>query len=165
MTRRLPAVLSLALCLAACGGGDGASATPGASGSIVAALAARGFVATGVVGGDPGCDDPGLAGNALHLTGRLPPDRAVHDVYVYVFRSRAYEANRDAVDRCMLSIAERRPDVTTQRVDVPPYRAVGYWTREFEQILHEALAEAAAGGARALPGSVNRAPEVAPVMG
>ena len=136
---------AIALLATACGGA-GPSAVPGDTGSIINALVRRGVTVRAAVSGESVCRDPGLAGNALHLFVTGPDGDRGRDVYLYVFRPRDHAGAGPSLDACRDEYVEAT-GATVDRVDVPPYTALGAdWTPPLREAVDGALREAAAGG-------------------
>jgi hypothetical protein len=124
------------------------SLRPGDSRDVMAALARQGVVVSEVAVGEPGCDDPDLVENALHLTAATGADPEPRDVFLYLFRARGWEASAAAVDACQAAYARTKAGASMSRVDVPTYRAFGAdWSEELTLAIGDALREASTMGA------------------
>ena len=142
---RFALVVSTLVGLMACGTAR-PSATPGGVAAVTQGLVRGGLEIVTAVGGDAGCDDAGLAGNALHLTVR-PRDGSTRDIYLFTFRSRSYDESAGAVDACQAQVGAASPNTPMARVDVAPYRAFGAgWSPQLREVVEQALEEAARGG-------------------
>lgn len=143
------ALVFLSVLFLSCTGSAGPSATPGGAPEVLAALARRGITVRNTVGGDPGCSDASLAGNALHVTVTLEGEAAPKEVYLFVFRDRDFAGSSGPVEACAAEIV-RRTGQGVGRVEAAPFRALGTgWTTDFQALLAESLREAARGGTAA----------------
>lgn len=119
--------------------------TPADSQVIFEELARRGATVTGIVSGDPGCDERELVDNAIRFRLAAPgAGRAA--VYLLIFRHRAaFEESAASVERCVeaLGAAAGEP---VDRLDLRPYRAYGpAWSDRLRELLRETLAELSGG--------------------
>src|SRR3712207_8168074 len=103
-------------------------------------IAVSGGTIVSVTSGDPGCDDPTLAGNAVRARVRAPGGEEA-DVHLLTFRNRPFwEASAATADACVDELTARSgglPDAV-KRLDISPYRAWGTgWTPELEGLLEQ----------------------------
>ena len=112
-------------------------------------IAVGGGTVVSVTSGDPGCDDPELAGNAVRARVRSPAGVEA-DVHLLTFRNRPFwEASAPSADACVRELAaDAGMSVDAiERLDVSPYRAWGSdWTPELRDVLERALTVAAGDG-------------------
>lgn len=134
--------------LAGCYGTAVPSFHPGDASQLVAAVTRRGVTVTATVSGDSACSDPGLTGNALHLTVTDPTTGVPRDVYVYVFRAKTWDASKAQVDACQQAYAAAHPGATLERLDIPVYRVLGAdWSLDLRRLINDAITEASNAGA------------------
>jgi hypothetical protein len=149
-TRTLRAVVIGALAaalLAGCYGTTVPSYNPGDVSQLVAAVTRRGLTVTATVSGDSACPDPGLTGNALHLTVTDPAASVPRDVYIYIFRQKTWDASKAQVDACQAAYARAHPEATLERLDIPIYRVLGAdWSPGLRSAIEAAIVEASQAG-------------------
>jgi hypothetical protein len=114
-----------ALVLAGCYSSATASFHPGDTSQLVQQITRRNATVTATVSGDPGCSDPTLTDNALHLSITVPGDQTPRDVYIFTFRSTKWDGSRASVDACQSAYAAAHPGSQVTRLDIAPYRAFG----------------------------------------
>jgi hypothetical protein len=123
------------------------SLAPGDQRDVLAAMLRRGIVLDDLLPGRTACGDPDLEANALFMTARMPSDQEPRDVYVHIYRERAWEASVEEVDACQDAYASAHPGATVVRLDVPTYRVFGAdWSAELTEGLRAALEEASQAG-------------------
>lgn len=143
-SRWLAAVVAAALA-AGCYGGE-STPTPGGTTEVMQELTRSGLRIEGAVSGDAGCGSTSLSDNAVHLRVTLPPDTTIRDVYLFTFRSTAYDGGAALVDDCQAALGAAGAGPTV-RVDVAPFRAFGPgWPPALRDVVTRALAAAAQGG-------------------
>ncbi len=100
--------------------------------------------------GDPGCVDPSLDDNAVHVVVSMGAGGERRDVYLFHFRNRVRWADgASAVDACQgqFETQSARAGGPVERVDVSPYRAFGdSWSPELRAALESGLVVAAGDG-------------------
>lgn len=120
---------------------------PGDARQVLLAIARRGVTVSASQAGDSACPDPGLLGNALHLSASVASDPTVRDVYLYTFKSKSWDTSAPPVDACQAVYAASLPGSTIVRLDIPTYRALGAdWSPELTRSIRDALSEAATQG-------------------
>lgn len=97
-------LLALIALVAACAG-PAPSPTPAGAETIFEALASRGATVTGIVGGDPGCDEADLVDNAIRFELRGRNETVPRTVHLFTFRDRmAFEAAATSFRRCLATV-------------------------------------------------------------
>ncbi|MEO7118425.1 MAG: hypothetical protein ABIZ34_05570 [Candidatus Limnocylindrales bacterium] len=147
-TTRSLAMMVAALLVAGCYNFSTPQYRPGDTRQVTEALIAHGVGITASVSGETACNDPGLVGNAVHLSVSTAADPTVLDLYLYTFKSSKWDESKDAVDRCEDEYAPTLPPtMVTKRVDIPTYRAFGAgWSEDLAQRIEAALAQASSEG-------------------
>lgn len=144
---RLAVALAAPLLLASCYSFATPSYHPAEARDLVAAIVRNGAAISSVVPGSSACDDPGLVGNALHLTAADPQDGSDRDIWLYSFRERYWDASKAQVDACQAAYEAAHPDRTVSRIDIPLYRVFGAdWSAELGDAIAAGLADAADAG-------------------
>jgi hypothetical protein len=140
--------LAVAAMLVACQAGP-APVTPTDLSGIVQELNRGGVRVSRTVSGQTGCDDAGLAGNAVHLLVALD-DAPPRDAYLFRFRSRqAWTAGADEVEACRRAYAGSSGNARGQvdELDISPFRMFGSgWDRGLRDAMEAALTKAAGDG-------------------
>jgi hypothetical protein len=102
------------------------------------------------ISGDPGCSDPSLDDNAIHVVVSMGVGGQRRDVYLFRFRNRVRWADgAPAVDACQGQFEARSARVggPLDRLDVSPYRAFGDgWPPDLRAALESGLVVAAGDG-------------------
>ena len=124
--------------------------TPADAIGIFEQWALRGVAVHERTSGDPGCPDPSLDDNALHVVVSMGAGGERRDVYLFRFRNRVRWADgTPAVDACKGQYEARSARVggPVERVDVSPYRAFGDgWSPELRAAIESGLVVAAGDG-------------------
>jgi hypothetical protein len=135
--------LIAALANAGCGSA-GASPTPLGLTELRVLLARHGVTTLSAVSGDSACPERALSDNALHLTVRTASDRTPRDLYLYLFRTRDFDATETTMDACLADLSTARPGSRITRIDAAPYRALGAdWSSDLQRAVETALGDAA----------------------
>jgi len=153
VARRSIALVALAaLTIAACGSVVTTMPlpTPADAIGIFEQWALRGVAVHERTSGDPGCADPSLDDNAVHVVVSMGAGGERRDVYLFRFRNRVRWADgAPAVDACRGQYEARSARVggPVERVEVSPYRAFGDgWSPELRAALESGLVVAAGDG-------------------
>ncbi|KRT63413.1 MAG: hypothetical protein XU10_C0011G0025 [Chloroflexi bacterium CSP1-4] len=124
--------------------------TPADAIGIFEQWALRGVAVHERTSGDPGCSDPSLDDNAIHVVVSMDAGGQRRDVYLFRFRNRVrWTDGAPAVDACQGEFEARSARVggPVDRVDVSPYRAFGDgWSPELRAALESGLLVAAGDG-------------------
>src|SRR5215210_4537710 len=144
---RLIAIVIGVSIAAACGTG---SPSPSAAEmtDFLQALVLRGATIHEQVGGDAGCADSTLYGNALRLELTLAQDGNDYEVFVFRWRRPAdFDASAERFGDCLEEFASGiSGDANVESVEVRPWRAFGPgWSPELQTTLEQAIR--ATGGA------------------
>ena len=167
---RLATTMAVAALMAACGTGVIGSPplpTPGGYTEIFESWVLNGIAVHERTSGDPGCGDPSLADNAIHVVVSMAPDPTPRDVYLFRFRNTVRWADEaPVVDACQAAFEaiSARAGGLVSRVDVSPYRAFGDgWTAELRAALERGLADVAGDGGIPTGVDKDRTPQPSPV--
>jgi hypothetical protein len=150
---RLVAAAAVALLLAGCGAFSAPSPTAGEMGDLVAGLVRRGATITEQVGGDAGCPDANLYGNAVRYDLRGPGEVDTVPIYLLRWKSDAtFTATQTDFDACVESFKKAHPGTTITRYEDAPWRAYGPdWSTTVQTLVETAVHEAAGASAPAEP--------------
>ncbi len=121
--------------------------TPADFPGIETQLANHSIIASRMVSGDAGCDDPTLIPTAIAFDARGLDQADPVRMYVYIFRNRAaFERLRASVDLCARSFVTD-PE-TFESIEQSPYVLAGQgpWAPGFEAAVRDALMVAAGTG-------------------
>lgn len=144
-------VTAAALATAGCRAGTPPPATPMDLSSLVTELVRHRVAVVRTISGDPGCADPNLAPNGVHMLLTLPPAPTVYDAYLFTFKDRAtWAAGASSVAACAkdgTSTAAAAADGRLLTIEVSPFRAFGVgWPAALRSALQETIQVAARGG-------------------
>jgi hypothetical protein len=145
----LPALLLLALVVAACGvvSTSPPAPTPADFQGIASEIVRRGVEIEHLVSGDAGCDDPVLNPTAIAFDASGLDQAEPVRLYLYIFRNRAsYERLRASIDTCARSYVT--DPQTFESIESSPFVLAGQgpWAPEFRATLREALTVASGTG-------------------
>jgi hypothetical protein len=122
-------------------------ATPTDMGGIAVALQRQQVRVDGLVSGDAGCADPGLAKTAISFKAFGLDQATPVAVHLFIFTSdAAYQRSRPAVDACARSFVT--DPSTYEAIDASPYVFAGQgpWGPKFKDAVRAGLLAAAQGG-------------------
>jgi hypothetical protein len=140
-------MLALLVALGGCGTPATPTPTPGDLTAVRGQLLLAGITSRSVVGGESACPEvEALTDNSVRLVVTDPGTGEPADLYLYLFRLRDFEESEADAARCA-SVYEAAAGETVERVEVPPYRALGAdWSPDLREAVEEALRAAATGG-------------------
>jgi hypothetical protein len=132
--------------LAGCGAFTAPSPTAREMADIVAGFVRRGVTVTDQVGGDAGCADPTLFGNAVRYDVRLPSDQRTVPVYVFRWKSQAtFDASAAAFAACGSAFHQAHPELgELSTYEDSPWRVFGAgWSPTLRGIVQQSVHDAA----------------------
>jgi hypothetical protein len=137
--------------------------TPADAIGIFQQWALEGMAVVSGTSGDPGCGDPGLVDNAVHVIVTPNTGEGQRDVYLFLFRNRVrWQDAGPAVDACQRAFESRnsRRGGAVDRIDVSPFRAFGdSWSPALKAALVAGLAEASGDGGVPTGADTNLTPQ------
>jgi hypothetical protein len=146
---RLALATALALVVAACGmvSTTRPPPTPADFPGMAGEFGERGVRISGIVSGDPGCEDQDLGRTAIRFTARGQDQVEPVTLYVYIFRNRdAWERRRTDVAMCARSWVT--DPAAYRSIEASPFVLAGQgpWAPRFAAELKAALIAAAGTG-------------------
>jgi hypothetical protein len=141
--RLLAATLVAAFLVAGCYSFAEPSFEPGDARDVLNSIIRRGVVVTEPLAGATACDEPGLVGNSMYLTARMPDETEYRDVYIHTYRLKNWDTSAAEVDACMAVYARAHPGSEIDRLDIPTFRVFGAdWSDQLTRELRSAFEEA-----------------------
>ena len=153
MILRFAAVAAVALLLVGCGAFTAPNPTAREMGDLVANLVRHGVTITDQVGGDAGCPDSSLYGNAVRYDIHTPTEPSDVPLYVLRWKSDAtFSAAKSAFDACVASFKQTHADPPSSTYENVPWRVYGAgWSPALYTLIATAVDESAGASAPAEP--------------
>jgi len=143
--RRAAALALTGLLTTGCGVFVAPSPTAGEIGDLVAGLVRRGATITNQVGGDAGCSDPTLAGNAVRYDVRMPNAEEAVPVYVLRWKNQqTFDQSADSFQACVNGFEQAHPGEAVTTFADSPWRVYGSgWSDDVKTVVEQAVHAAA----------------------
>ena len=153
MIIRFAAAAAVALLLVGCGAFTAPSPTAGEMGDLVGGLVRRGATIANQVGGDAGCADANLYGNAVRYDMRGPTETNTVPIYVLRWKSDAtFRATENDFETCVAAYQAAHPYAALTVYEDVPWRVYGPdWSPAVKALVETVVHEAAGASAPAQP--------------